>query len=207
MLPHEYSVIGHSRALIGRYLGMIAGGIAALSSMTALWLADVAKHFGFEEWVPAVILWPITGTVVYTLVHFAFDKSVWRYKPVRSALSLPDISGEWAVTGKSLNERGEVTYEWEATAYVTQSWEKIKIYQDAEKSESHSISAALIKEPGFGYRLMYSYHNIPKAGHPELQAHNGHAEMRFDNSGRRAEGEYFNNKGRVTFGHMIWNRK
>lgn len=54
---------------------------------------------------------------------------------------------------------------------------------------------------------MYSYKNEPRAGEPELNAHVGHCEMRFARGMARAEGDYFNARGRGTFGRMTLTRK
>lgn len=49
---------------------------------------------------------------------------------------------------------------------------------------------------------MYSDRNEPRVGEPSLNAHIGYCEMQFTKSLRDAEGDYFNARGRGTFGRM-----
>jgi len=79
---------------------------------------------------------------------------------------------------------------------------KIRVYLNTGQSSSRSKSASLVKEPGRGYVLMYSYQNEPKLGEPELRTHVGYCELQLDEDISSAEGDYFNNRGRVTFGRM-----
>jgi hypothetical protein len=50
--------------------------------------------------------------------------------------------------------------------------------------------------------LMYSYRNEPRVGESEINAHLGYCEMRFNRSLLDADGDYFNARGRGTFGRM-----
>jgi len=45
---------------------------------------------------------------------------------------------------------------------------------------------------------MYSYQNEPRIGDPELRTHVGYCELALDEKLQTAEGDYFNNRGRVT---------
>jgi hypothetical protein len=93
------------------------------------------------------------------------------------------------------------------TVTISQSWEKIHVTLRTDRSASHSVSAALIPEADGSWMLMYSYRNEPRAGEPELNAHLGYCEMRFSKSLRDAEGDYFNARGRGTFGRMWLTKK
>jgi hypothetical protein len=54
---------------------------------------------------------------------------------------------------------------------------------------------------------MYSYQNEPRIGEPELRSHVGYCELQLAEDLQSAEGDYFNNRGRVTFGRMKLIRK
>ena len=54
---------------------------------------------------------------------------------------------------------------------------------------------------------MYSYRNEPKIGEKDLYQHIGYCDLTFNASADAAEGQYFNNKGRVTYGRMKLTRK
>lgn len=77
-----------------------------------------------------------------------------------------------------------------AAGYLTisQTWEKIRVYLNTGQSSSRSKSASLVKEPGRGYVLMYSYQNEPKIGEPELRSHVGYCELLLNEELTTAEG-------------------
>lgn len=207
MQPHEYSVIGHSRAAVGRYLGTIAGIVASACALFVTIALDLAKRSGFSEWVPEVVLLPISAAVVYPVGHWLFDTWAWKWRPMLQMLKIPDLNGEWVCDGKTMDSDGNVLHAWSGTVSISQTWEKIRVYLNTGSSKSASVAAALVREPGRGFVLMYSYRNEPKIGEKELQPHVGYCEMTFDENLASAEGDYFNNKGRVTFGRMTLTRK
>lgn len=207
MQPHEYSVIGHSRAAIGRYIGMAAGLCASLAAVVAAYALDLASYFGFSEATSRVVIFPLNATVFYFLGHLAFDHWIWKFKSLKPLLGIPDLNGDWICHGETMDESGNVTQLWKGTVTISQTWEKIRVYLNTGQSGSRSKSASLVKEPGRGYVLMYSYQNDPKIGEPELKTHVGYCELVLNDSLTDAEGEYFNNRGRITFGRMKLTRK
>lgn len=204
MLPHEYAVIGHSRAVWGRHLGTVAAVIASIGSAAAVAGFKFAQELGLGE-TGQIILWPVTAALIFPLAHLAFDRWVWKWRRVSTLLKIPDLNGEWNCQGRTTSV--DPSREWAGTVTIDQTWEKIKVHLKTAQSSSHSISAALVHEPRVGYRLMYSYRNAPKIGEPELAAHVGFCEFIFDEALTGADGEYFNNHGRTTSGRMRLTRK
>lgn len=202
MQPHEYSIIGHDRASVGRYLGAAAGLLASVAAILITLGFDLAKRFGFSEGGASLVIFPLNAATFYFLGHLAFNKWIWRRKLVQAILGVPDLNGDWDCQGLTKDNNGNVTYEWNATVTITQTWEKIRVYLNTGQSSSRSKSASLVKEPGRGYVLMYSYQNDPRIGEPELRTHVGYCELQLSEDLKVAEGDYFNNKGRVTFGRM-----
>lgn len=207
MQPHEYSIIGHSRASIGRYLGTAAGLLASLAAVLVTLGFDLAKTFGLSDGVTSVIIFPLNAATFYFIGHLAFENWIWRRKSVQALLGIPDLNGDWDCLGETKDQDGKVTYTWHATVTITQTWEKIRVYLTTGQSSSRSKSASLVKEPGRGYVLMYSYQNEPRIGEPELRSHVGYCELQLNEDLSLAEGDYFNNKGRITFGRMKLTRK
>lgn len=207
MQPHEYSVIGHSRATVGRYLGTVAGIIASACALIITVALDLAKQTGLSNWIPEVVLLPISAAVVYPIGHRLFDAWAWKWPPILKLLGIPDLNGEWVCDGKTMDADGNVLHTWSGTVSISQTWEKIKVYLDTGSSKSASVSASLVNEPGRGFLLMYSYRNEPKIGEKELRPHVGYCELTISKDVASAEGDYFNNKGRVTFGRMKLSRK
>jgi hypothetical protein len=73
-------------------------------------------------------------------------------------------------------------------------------------SGSDSISAALLYDESIGYRLMYTYKNQPRLDRPHLATHTGYAELLFDTKIKTAEGDYFNGRGRYSYGTISLTR-
>lgn len=203
--PHEYSIIGHSRSTIGRYLGVVAASIAA-GSVVAFGIAtEVAHWLGLSDWVSHITIVPVSAAVVYPMAHWLFDRFACKY--AGRLLNIPDISGNWQCEGTTLSGEGTVKFAWQADITISLSWEKIHVTLRTRQSASHSVSAALIPEAGGSWMLMYSYRNEPRAGEPDLNAHLGYCEMRFSKALRDAEGDDFNARGRGTFGRMQLTKK
>jgi len=202
MQPHEYSVIGLNRTVVGRYLGTAAGVMASAVAMLVTLVSGLAQKFGLSEGGAGLAMYPISAGVFYFLGHMAFNKWIWRQQIIQKVLGVPDLNGEWECKGFTKDNEGNTTYEWNATVTINQTWEKIRVYLNTGQSRSRSKSASLVKEPGLGYVLMYSYQNEPNIGEPELRSHVGYCELQLSEDLNSAEGDYFNNKGRVTFGRM-----
>jgi hypothetical protein len=200
LTPHEYSIIGHSRSAVGRYLGVIAASIAAGSAVATGTAAGLAQWLGLSDWQSQITVVPLSAAAVYPVAHWMFDRFAWKY--AGRFLNIPDISGAWRCDGNTLADDGTVKFHWQADITISQSWEKIHVTLRTRQSASHSVSAALIPEADGSWMLMYSYRNEPRAGEPELNAHLGYCEMRFAKSLTNAEGDYFNARGRGTFGRM-----
>lgn len=206
MQPHEYTIIGHSRASIGRYLGVvasfIASGIYIIAGLSIEWLRQV----GLLDGATGFIFWPVTAAAVFSLILWVFNSWMWKSAYLKKVLKIPDISGVWECAGQTKSSDGETTYEWSGIVYISQTWEKIKVRLKTEQSGSRSNTAALVMEDDHCCTLIYSYRNEPKVGEM-LNSHVGFCELHFDQSLTHAEGDYFNNKGRVTYGHMCLTKK
>lgn len=203
MTDHEYSVVGHSRAHIGRYLAIASAALAsAFTAVGALWL-QLAAYLGLPDWANVVAI-PVSGGLIYTGVHWGFNK--WGWKWLFRLVGLPNIAGDWTCQGTTFDDAGSIIFEWTGDVSITQSWEKIRVYLRTSQSSSSSASAALIPEGGGRWMLMYSYRNEPRAGET-ISPHLGYCEMSFEPGCQRGEGDYFTARGRGTRGRMILTRK
>ncbi|QTT88509.1 pancortin-3 [Pseudomonas chlororaphis] len=202
---HEYSVIGHRRSTIGRYLGMLATIVVSFLPAIGIGLSDALAKFGLPEWGKYFIVIPITASLTYTAIHWFFNKYGWR--PLSFFAQIPNISGPWHCVGQTINDDGTVAHDWDADLTISQTWEKIRVKLETKSSISHSLSVALIPEPDGCWMLMYSYKNEPKVGNKNLNSHQGYSEMRFSKGLKAAQGEYFTAKGRGTVGTMSFTRR
>ncbi|GLO04428.1 MULTISPECIES: hypothetical protein [Pseudomonas] len=205
MQDHEYSVIGHRRSTVGRYLGMLATIVVSFLPAVGFGLSELMAELGVPEWGKYFVVIPITASLTYTALHWFFNKYGWR--PLSFIAQVPNISGDWNCVGQTLNDDGSVAHDWVAELSISQTWEKIRVRLETKSSISHSVSVALIPEPDGCWMLMYSYINKPKVGNGHLDAHQGYCEMRVVKNLKTAKGEYFTAKGRGTAGTMTFTRR
>lgn len=198
---HEYAVVGHSRAVIGRQLGLLATALTTAITWLLLAILAFLKTEGITA--PIAVAVPPLGGMIFAGVYFAFDKKMWRWKWVRTMMNIPDIEGTWRCTGKRL-DAGEGESNWTSEITIQQTWEKIYISQrSAQGSTSFSRAASLLRHPDGSFLLMYSYENEPDiAKQTAMNSHIGYCELAFEKDSMHANGYYFNNKGRVTHGSM-----
>lgn len=78
MLPHEYSVVGHSRSRIGRWLYVGAAGVASVLTTTGLTLGNFFAAYGLPTWLQVFLVAPISAAAVFGAVHWVFGKYGWR---------------------------------------------------------------------------------------------------------------------------------
>ncbi|MDE5307704.1 hypothetical protein PY546_15605 [Providencia stuartii] len=134
---HDYAIFGHSRATIGRWLGVASVILTGAVSSLLVWLYEATN---IEVFATAII----TPAIIYFALHYCFDRLGWKIP----FFSIPDISGIWIVKGETLNEDGSTKYNWEAEIDIEQTWEKISIILKTAKSSSESYTATLGKKPG-----------------------------------------------------------
>lgn len=202
-LDHEYSVLGgRNRSQVGRWLTIVSSGLSALITLGVLTAWDIAKRLGLNHNVPPVLLSLIGAGTVYLVLYWTFDRFIWRWRFVSALLKVPAVAGTWHCDGQTINPNKTPGYVWSGAVTITQSWDKIRVRLKTAQSGSNSVSAALSWDAIDGYRLMYAYANDPNIDEPELKAHRGFAELVFSQDLRSASGEYFNGRGRFTFGTM-----
>lgn len=201
MLEHEYALVGgYNRTHVGRWLGICASTVSAAIVFVLLTAVDLAKLYGWNVNVPPVVLSLVGAGFVYTALYWIFDRYVWKIGPLGRALKIPNLSGRWSCEGTPLDSgQGRP---WTGTVTIVQSWDRLRVHLDTGQSGSDSIAAALMHDAAIGYHLMYHYRNTPRIGETALSAHHGFAELVFAPSEQSATGEYFNGRGRNTYGSM-----
>ena len=196
-MDHEYSIVGHSRSSIGRYLTLVAALLAsAFVTIGAMW-SQLANHFGLPPWADYLAP-PVSGGVIYVALHYCFNRWGWSY--VFRVIGLPNIGGKWQCSGVTLADDGAIEHQWTADVSIAQTWEKIRVNLRTPQSSSKSVSAALVPD-GDRWMLMYSYRNEPRIGE-QINPHLGYCELSFATDFSSAEGDYFTARGRGTRGRM-----
>jgi len=204
---HEYAVLGgFNRSRVGRYLFAVAATLST-AAVSALAVVTALLHkYGLSEGVPHVLLSVVSVGMIYLGLYWVFDRFAWRLPIVGSLLRVPDISGEWSVEGQTLNADKSPSFTWSGTIIIRQSWDKIRLRQTTAQSGSDSVAAALQWDDIDGCRLLYHYRNDPNLNEKDLYPHHGFGELTFAKDRQSARGEYFNGRGRNTFGLMTLTR-
>lgn len=196
---HDYTIVDHSRANVGRWLGLIS---LLFSFSISYIIAKVGEISQFNT----LAGFTVSSGVLYVFMHYLFNNFLWRKKWA----SLPDIQGIWSVSGKTMKQDGNVIHKWTGELDIEQKWERISIVLKTEQSCSKSYTATLRKEPGSkgGWVLHYSYQSEPNVGEQnKLSTHKGFCEIVFSDNTKVAKGNYFNNYERYTFGEITLDKE
>lgn len=208
MLDHEYALLGGlNRAKVGRYLGVIAAGVSAGIVFVLLSAVTFFQNLGLPANLTPSIMSLVGAGAVFGALYWLFNRYLWRWSLLAMALKVPVLFGDWKCKGTTLGSDGSTQHEWNATVSIYQRWDKIRVRLKTEQSGSDSIAAAVVCDDDDGYRLLYNYRNDPKIGEVELKSHIGFCDLHFAKDLKTAEGEYFNGRGRNTFGTLRLMRK
>jgi hypothetical protein len=196
-----------NRAIVGRYITLLASAISAAIVFLLLSALDLAHRWGLNVNLTPSLLSLVGAATVFGALYWLFNRFAWRWPILNSAIRVPNLEGEWTCEGQTVNPDGSPGHLWQASITILQSWDKIRLRLKSSQSTSDSIAAAIISDEAEGFRLLYNYRNQPKIGEVGLQGHLGFCQLVFDESLKTAEGEYFNGHGRYTFGAMRLKRK
>lgn len=202
--PHEYALLGgFSRAKVGRYLALGAAGVSSLAVFLSAGLGIALEDRGMPRQWTAWVASAMSASLVWAALYWLLDNHAWRWPLLSKALSVPDLSGRWQVSGESLDAERNVTHRWAGVLTIAQRWDKLRVRLETDQSASVSITAAILCEEDAGWRLFYTYRNEPWIGEAELHGHKGSADILFAADRRTGAGEYFNGLGRFTFGKLL----
>lgn len=207
MRSHEYSLIdGVNRSKVGRVLGSISALISAVIVFIFLTFFDVATKYGWPVNIPPSVMSALGAGMVYLGLYWFFNRLAWRW--VSNLIKVPNVQGTWHCRGEGYpGGDGPQTMEtWEGTVSIFQTWDKLRIHLQTAQSSSDSMIAAMTHDDTGGFRLFYNYENAPRNDQRALAPHMGFCDMRLAADQLTAEGEYFNGRGRGTYGRMAWTR-
>lgn len=198
MTPHEYSIIGHKRSEIGRWLGIAS---VVLAPIVTYFITLVSKsNFLTASIQGKLSTFTISTGLIYLILYWLFNRYCWQW--LDQILHIPNLSGRWHVNGTTLNQDGTARFNWNGELVISQKWDRIAIELKTGQSSSYSETASLLVKHDNETKLSYSYQNHPRPGETELQKHQGFCELIFNAPNNEAESHYFNTLGRYTFGRM-----
>src|SRR5687768_16062283 len=91
-------------------------GLLGMAALSAFVLSRILASLNFQPWwieIPSVVGF-------YGFWHAAFDRKLWRLPILRKVglVTVPDLQGEWTVTGKSSHEGRTFA----GTVSIQQTW-------------------------------------------------------------------------------------
>lgn len=92
-------------------------------------------------------------TFLYALIYGLFDNYIWKWRPLRKVLNVPDLNGHWE--GKLTSATYQTTIHMDLN--IKQTWSKISFVSTFPKSKSESNVASIfierdgIVKVGFGF--------------------------------------------------------
>lgn len=175
--------------------------LAALAVAATLLLNYVLKVLKLQ------IPWWVDAPSVmgfYGLLYKVFDNFVWQLQLASINFSeVPNIQGTWVGIVRSSYEGG--TEVRGVLMYVRQTWSKISVQLETEKSRSSSTMAAVNTEKFLESGLKYEYVNEPSALSVQtMQSHRGTAHLRLAPDGITLKGDYFTGRSRQNIGEMVF---
>jgi hypothetical protein len=187
---HTYSMRDCSRERYIFYLSLLAVAAVAIAKQAAGYLG---------------VFISVTTFTLFAGIFYVFDRWAWRLPWVNKVIGIPDLAGVWKISGTTNGADGQPR-EWTGEARIEQTWSRIAISLETEHSRSRSGIAAIERDPGHGFRILYGYTSEPKRPDGELRLHRGTCEVIFSDNLRSGEATYFNDHQRRTCGTMAWTR-
>lgn len=198
---HEYSIDRSPKVRILFWLSAAAIYVAPLVNHT---LSDASEWLRSLGVFGRSLVVALPTFLIFSLLYQIFNRWLWKCRPIRQWLLVPDLNGTWICEGRTTSRRGApVSQDWVARIEIVQSWSQISIRLTTSQSSSRSVSAS-VRKSSHGFRLTYTYRNDPRPGEAELAIHDGIVELDFDVSHTTGQGTYFTDQHRQTSGSMRW---
>jgi hypothetical protein len=199
---HEYSIRGFSRTKIIFLLSEVAVIVAPVISSLLHPLFNKLSTF---VKIPQIAAFSVSGALVFTILWFCFCRFFWKLPFMTKVLNVPNLSGTWNCHGEGhkYNNSTELN-RWDGEITIEQSLEKMIIITKTQKSTSHSTSVIgdLECKGDKEFILTYMYENEPFINEEGLHKHTGFCRLTFDIKKGTANGTYYTDADRGSFGNM-----
>lgn len=196
---HQYSISHHDRKVV-YYL------LALLSSLAGIGVGLVVESVR-SKW--GIIVAAPSGLMIFGLFFTLFDHFVWKW-PVFYTLGLikiPNLNGDWSAEISS-SATGEKIM---ANVKIHQTYSKIRIHLDTDKSDSLSQMAAIEMESPTFFNLRYEYSaEFQRNEAAEILRHYGVTNVRLKsedhNFSEQYAARYYTEQGRDSHGDIRFSR-
>lgn len=196
---HEYSLSHHDRKVI-YYL------IALLSSLAGIVLGFVVDVLR-SNW--GIVVAAPSGLAVFGLLYLLFDHFVWKWPAFYDLgfIKIPNLNGDWSAAIASSATGEEVM----ANVRIHQTYSKIRIHLDTDKSASLSQMAAIEMASPTLFNLRYEYSaEFQRNEAAEIIRHYGVTNVRLKSEDHKFSEQhaaiYYTEQGRDSHGRITFTR-
>lgn len=197
---HSYSIDTDERKNIIAY-------IAVISVVISMSLSNILDSREIPLTAPSTM-------ALFGLLYKVFDLYLWKCKLIRKfkISKIPILEGKWEGKYHSVR-RGEdkndvIRADGEVGFTIKQTWTKINIIQESEKSTSCSEIAGISINDNMGIVLRYQYSNEASAtGKISMHSHLGFNKLRYLPDKQVLKGDYFTDKDRRTYGTLYYEKE
>ncbi len=197
---HEYSVLYHDRKNTYYCLAVLSG---AIGIGIAFCINAINSSFGLTVAAPS-------GLAVFGILCLLFDKFIWSWNWLYSigVIKIPNLNGEWIAEIKSSATGNEI----EASVRIHQTYSKLRIHLETDKSDSLSNMAALEMANPTMFTLRYEYiAEFRRDENAQILRHYGVTSLRLKSHDHRFSDEqtahYYTEQGRDSHGEITLSRK
>jgi hypothetical protein len=191
---HSYSIDTNARQTVYFVLAIVSFVIPSLVA------SDWVTHYVGDK-----LSYPFGVGATFGVLFLLFDRVLW--KRLQFILHIPDLNGTWIAKGISSYEdpaTGE-PIEYEMKYWIKQTFTRIEICGETDKSTSRSTMASLEIDHAVPI-FRYAFENTPRnMSDSELQRHPGLIELRLS-AASRMTGDYFSGKHRLRYGELIFTK-
>lgn len=157
-----------------------------------------------DNWIKALTFLPL----VLVLLFMAWDRLIWRLKPIIKYVGVPDLNGTWLGEYESVRvdpcQRVELTGP--AAITVNQTFTTLSVKLMTGESKSYSVLSHITHLESGEFRINYEYANTPLLKfRQKMPSHLGSAELTIASArGRELTGEYWTNRMSQGTLSLVW---
>lgn len=202
---HDYSVRNESKKITYYWISAIS--ISITPFLVGLLEKFISKAPALNDLYKKISLlgFSISAFLIFTAIWLLFSKKVWKILAKIKVGKVPDISGTWICIGegKKYSDSNDIN-NWNGIIQIEQEYEKLSVKLTTEESKSHSYSLVgdIEVRDKNEVILSYMYENEPFKTEEGLTQHKGFCRLTFDLSNKSANGRYYTDNDRCSYGTM-----
>jgi hypothetical protein len=196
---HEYTTAYHDRKPAYYILAVLSG---AIGIGIAFLIKAISDFSGLVVAAPS-------GIALYGLLFLMLDKFIWKWPWLYSLgiIKIPDLNGDWKAEISSSTTGNKIL----AQVKIHQTYSKIRIHLETEKSDSLSQMAALDMASPNMFTLRYEYSaEFKRDESSQIMRHYGVTSVKLKSTDHKFSdihpAVYYTEQGRDSHGEMSFSR-